>query len=70
MQHPMILISTGRIAGNLSMQRQQSALYGECLSLAGGAGVLSSGSDAACLAARCDGLLLAGGGDPDPAGYG
>ena len=69
-QHPMILISTGRIAGNLSMQRQQSALYGECLSLAGGAGVLSGGSDAACLAARCDGLLLAGGGDLHPARYG
>ena len=43
MQFPMILISTARAMGNLSIQRQQSALYGACLSSAGGAGVLYSG---------------------------
>ena len=52
------------------MQRQQSALYAACLSLAGGTGVLFSGGDAAACAARCDGLLLAGGGDLHPARYG
>lgn len=70
MQFPMILISTTRAMGNLSIQRQQSALYGACLSLAGGAGVLYSGGDAGLLAARCDGLLLSGGGDIHPARFG
>lgn len=70
MKSPMILISSGRTLGTLSMQRQQSALYAACLSLAGGTGVLFSGGDAAACAARCDGLLLAGGGDLHPARYG
>ena len=70
MKSPMILISSGRTMGTLSMQRQQSALYAACLSLAGGTGVLFSGGDAAVCAARCDGLLLAGGGDLHPARYG
>ena len=70
MKSPMILISSGRTLGTLSMQRQQSALYGACLAAAGGCGVLFSGGDAAACAARCDGLLLAGGGDLHPARYG
>lgn len=70
MKSPMILVSSGRTLGTLSMQRQQSALYAACLSLAGGTGVLFSGGDAAACAARCDGLLLAGGGDLHPARYG
>ena len=64
MQHPLILISSSRVMGNLSMSRQQSALYGACLGGAGAAGVLYTGGPSACLAARCDGLWLAGGGDP------
>ena len=30
MQHPLILISSSRVMGNLSISRQQSALYGAC----------------------------------------
>lgn len=56
--------------GNLSMSRQQSALYGACLGGAGAAGVLYTGGPSACLAARCDGLLLAGGGDIHPSCFG
>ena len=70
MRPPVILITSGRTPGALSMQRQQSALYGACIAAAGGAGVLSSGGAADVLAARCDGLLLAGGGDLHPARYG
>lgn len=54
----------------LSMSRRQSELYAACLSEAGGAGVLYSGTSAAALAERFDGLLLAGGGDIHPARYG
>lgn len=67
---PLILVSSGRIMGDLSMQRRQSELYGACLSLAGGAGALYTQGGAAQLAGRFDGLLLAGGGDPHPALYG
>ena len=70
MQHPLILISSSRVMGNLSMSRQQSALYGACLGGAGAAGVLYTGGPSACLAARCDGLLLAGGGDIHPSCFG
>ena len=56
--------------GSLSMQRQQSALYGACLLSTGGLGLLYSGGDAGLLAARCDGLLLSGGGDIHPARFG
>ena len=70
MKSPIILVSSSRTMGSLSMQRQQSALYGACLAAAGGCGVLFSGGDARALAARCDGLLLAGGGDLHPARYG
>lgn len=52
------------------MQRRQSELYAACLAAANAAGVLYSGSAAPVLAARCDGLLLAGGGDLHPARYG
>lgn len=54
----------------LSISRRQSELYTACLSAAGGAGIIHSGASAAVLAARCDGLLLAGGGDIHPARYG
>ena len=54
----------------LSIFRRQSELYTTCLSAAGGIGVIHSGASAAALAARCDGLLLAGGGDIHPARYG
>ncbi len=69
-QQPMILISSGRIMGNLSIRREQSELYGLCLKAAGGLGVLNAGGSAAPLAARCDGLLLSGGGDVHPALFG
>ena len=70
MKSPIILVSSSQTMGSLSMVRQQSALYGACLAAAGGCGVLFSGGDARALAARCDGLLLAGGGDLHPARYG
>ena len=38
MQHPLILFSSGRVMGNLSISRQQSELYGACLGGAGAAG--------------------------------
>ncbi|MGO5029561.1 gamma-glutamyl-gamma-aminobutyrate hydrolase family protein [Candidatus Agathobaculum pullicola] len=70
MKAPLILISSGRFMDTLSMSRRQSELYAACLSAVGGAGVLYSGTSAAPLATRCDGLLLAGGGDIHPARYG
>ena len=70
MHQALILVSSGRFVGNLSIQRQQSELYAACLSQAGGAGVLYGGGSTKTLAARCDGLLLAGGGDLHPACYG
>lgn len=70
MKAPLILISSGRFMDTLSMRRRQSELYAACLSAAGGAGVLYSGTSASALAERCDGLLLAGGGDIHPARYG
>lgn len=70
MKIPLILISSGRIMDTLSTVRRQSAWYAVCLEAAGGAGVLFSGASADALAARCDGLLLAGGGDIHPARYG
>lgn len=70
MQHPLILISSGRKMGELSISRQQSELYGACLEAAGGTGVLFSSGRASYLAARCDALLLSGGGDLHPALFG
>lgn len=70
MKTPLILISSGRFMDTLSISRRQSELYAACLSAAGGFGVIHSGATAAVLAARCDGLLLAGGGDIHPARYG
>lgn len=70
MKIPLILISSGRFMDTLSMWRRQSELYAACLSAAGGSGVLYSGASATALADRCDGLLLAGGGDLHPARYG
>ncbi len=70
MKIPLILVSSGRFMDTLSISRRQSELYAACLSAAGGAGVLYSGASAAALADRCDGLLLAGGGDLHPARYG
>lgn len=70
MKNPLILVSSGRNTGNLSIQRCQSALYAACLNAAGGAAALYSGGPALPLAQRCDGLLLAGGGDLHPARYG
>lgn len=70
MKTPLILISSGRFMDTLSIFRRQSELYTACLSATGGIGVIHSGASAAALAARCDGLLLAGGGDIHPARYG
>lgn len=67
---PLILVSTGRGMGELSVFRRQSELYGDSVDRAGGAAVLASGGSAHILAARMDGLLLAGGGDLHPALYG
>lgn len=70
MRKPLILISSCREMGELSVQRRQSELYGVCLEAAGAAGVLYTRGSASGLAARCDGLLLSGGGDVHPARYG
>lgn len=70
MKQPVILISSGRFVDTLSMQRRQSELYAACLAAVNAAGVLYCGDMADILAARCDGLLLAGGGDLHPARYG
>ncbi len=70
MKNPLILISSGRYMDTLSIARRQSELYAACLSAAGGAGVIYSGASSAMLADRCDGLLLAGGGDIHPTRYG
>ena len=69
-QNPLILISSGRIMGELSMQRRQSELYGLCIAQSGGVAVLDTGGDCSALAQRCDALLLSGGGDVHPALYG
>lgn len=70
MKSPLILVSSGRFLGELSIQRRQSELYGACLSAAGGCGVLYTLGHPETLAAQCDGLLLSGGGDLHPALYG
>lgn len=70
MKTPLILISSGRFMDTLSIFRRQSELYTACLAATGCASVMHSGASAAALAARCDGLLLAGGGDIHPARYG
>lgn len=70
MKQPVILISSSRFVDTLSMQRRQSELYAACLAAINAAGVLYSGGMADILATRCDGLLLAGGGDLHPARYG
>lgn len=70
MQHPLILISSSRVMGNLSMSRQQSALYGACLGGAGAAGVLYTGGPSACLAAAATGCCSPGGGDIHPSCFG
>lgn len=70
MKQPVILITSGRFVGTLSMQRAQSALYADCLHAVGGVGVLYGGGNANVIASRCDGLLLAGGGDLHPSRYG
>lgn len=70
MQYPLILISSGRIQGNLSIERRQSELYSACLSQLRAGSALHAGSTARSLAARFDGLVLAGGGDLHPSRYG
>jgi len=70
MLNPLILISSGREPGALSMQRKQSELYGACIELAGGIGALYTRGKSSALADRYDGLLLSGGGDIHPALYG
>ncbi len=70
MQHPLILISSGQTMGSLSIFRRQSTLYGCCLAAVNAIGVLYTDADPSHTAARCDGLLLAGGGDIHPTLYG
>lgn len=70
MQHPLILISSAQTMGSLSISRQQSTLYGSCLAAVHAVGMLYSGADPSHSAARCDGLLLSGGGDLHPTLYG
>lgn len=70
MKSPLILISSGRVVGERSRQRQQSELYGACVTAAGGDSALFTGGNAIRLAQRFDGLLLSGGGDLHPSLYG
>lgn len=67
---PLILLSSGRRAGEHSTLRAVSALYGEAVTRAGGTPAAYAGGEPARLAARFDGLLLTGGGDVAPERYG
>ena len=67
---PLILLSSGRRAGEHSTLRAVSALYGEAVTRAGGTPAAYAGGDPTRLAARFDGLLLTGGGDVAPERYG
>ncbi|NBH78058.1 gamma-glutamyl-gamma-aminobutyrate hydrolase family protein [Clostridiaceae bacterium] len=66
----LILLTTGRRTGGLSVSRTASILYGEALARAGGLPAAFSGGDPASLAREFSGLLLTGGGDVEPARYG
>lgn len=66
----LILLTTGRRTGGLSVSRTASILYGEALARAGGLPAAFSGGDPASLARQFSGLLLTGGGDVGPARYG
>ncbi len=66
----LILLTTGRRTGGLSVSRTASILYGEALACAGGLPAAFSGGDPASLAREFSGLLLTGGGDVEPARYG
>lgn len=70
MKSPLILISSSRVVGERSLQRQQSELYGACVAAAGGDSALFTGGNAIRLAQQFDGLLLSGGGDLHPSLYG
>ena len=63
----LILLTTGRRTGGLSVSRTASILYGEALARAGGLPAAFSGGDPASLAREFSGLLLTGGGDVEPA---
>lgn len=67
---PLILLSSGRRAGEHSTLRAVSALYGEAVARAGGIPAAYAGGEPARLAACFDGLLLTGGGDVAPERYG
>lgn len=66
----LILLTTGRRTGGLSVSRTASALYGDALARAGGIPAAFSGGDPQALAQRFSGLLLTGGGDVEPSRYG
>lgn len=66
----LILLTTGRRTGGLSVSRTASILYGEALARAGGLPAAFSGGDPASLAREFSGLLLTCGGDVEPARYG
>ena len=66
----LILLTTGRRTGGLSVSRTASILSGEALARAGGLPAAFSGGDPASLAREFSGLLLTGGGDVEPARYG
>ena len=70
MQDSVILVSTAIEPSERSEKRSISALYGAALLRAGLLPVLYAGGDPQALVQRCDGLLLAGGGDIEPALYG
>lgn len=70
MHRPLILITSSLFPSELSQRRGQSIFYEKCLALAGCICALYTGGNAAALAQRFDGLLLAGGGDLHPARYG
>ena len=56
----LILLTTGRRTGGLSVSRTASILYGEALARAGGLPAAFSGGDPASLAREFSGLLLTG----------
>lgn len=70
MQNFVILVTTGTQQGGRSPRQGASTLYGQALAQAGLQAVLYGAGAPEVMAERFDGLLLSGGGDPEPALYG
>lgn len=70
LKNPVILLSCGNTAGELSPQRILSAYYGAAFAAAGALAAAFTGGAPEAAAGRFDGLVLTGGGDLAPSYYG